>query len=294
MGEALKRVKTIGLFANCNKPSANQVLRCLYARAQELNLNLAACAPASEHVPEALYLEPEELAGKIDLLMALGGDGTMLRAVRLLDGRDIPVLGVNLGSLGFLTSVAEDHAEYALTCVARGDFTVHPRALADCRVLRDGREISRYRALNDIVMDRGASSRIATLDLLVEGEAVSSYICDGLIVSTPTGSTGHSLSAGGPILHPETAAWVISLICPHTLSSRPLVIPDRYLITVNVTRCAGDLLLSADGQAGEGLQTGDQVQISASPNKAHFVKLPDYSYFAVLRQKLHWRGSNFT
>ncbi len=294
MGETVKRVKTIGLFANCNKPSADQVLRNLCARARELNLGLAACPPASEHAPEALCLAPEELAGQVDLLMALGGDGTMLRAVRLLNGREIPVLGVNLGSLGFLTSVAEDRAEHALACVARGDFTVHPRALAECRVMRDGREISRYRALNDIVMDRGASSRIVTLDLLVDGEAVSSYICDGLILSTPTGSTGHSLSAGGPILHPETAAWVISLICPHTLSSRPLVIPDRHLITVRVTRCAGDLLLSVDGQTGEGLQTGDEVQITASPVKAHFVKLPDYSYFAVLRQKLHWRGSNFT
>lgn len=289
----MKNIKTIGLLANCNKPSADMVLRALSAKARELNLCLVACAPTAEHVPDAACLAPEQLADKVDLLMVLGGDGTMLRAVRLLDGRDIPVLGVNLGSLGFLTSVSEERAGYALECVARGAFTIRPRALAECRVRRDGRESSQYRALNDVVMDRGASSRIVTLDLLVDDEAVSSYICDGLIVSTPTGSTGHSLSTGGPILHPETAAWVISCICPHTLSSRPLVIPDRHVITVRVTRCAGDLLLSVDGQVGEGLQTGDQVQISASPAKAQFVKLPDYSYYAVLRQKLHWRGSNF-
>ena len=246
---------------------------------------------SARFLPGVRRLAPEKLIRAISLLMVFGGDGTMLRAVRLLRGKPIPVLGVNLGSLGFLTSVAQQDAGRALECVAAGRYTVEGRALAECAVSRAGRIISRYRALNDVVIDRGACYRIVTLDMRIDGETVSSFMCDGLIVSTPTGSTGHSLSAGGPIMHPGTAAFVVSLICPHTLSSRPLVIPDEKRITVRVAKSVGDLLLSVDGQVGEKLKPGDQVEIRRSKTSAHFVHLPDYSYFTVLRQKLHWRGS---
>jgi len=137
-----------------------------------------------------------------------------------------------------------------------GRYTVARRALVECLVTRAGRIIGRYRALNDVVIDRGACYRIVTLDMRIDGEAVSSFMCDGLIVSTPTGSTGHSLSAGGPILYPGAAAFVVSLICPHTLSTRALVIPDEKRIAVRVTKSVGDLLLSVDGQVGEKLKTG--------------------------------------
>lgn len=294
MEKANAGIKKIGLLANCKKPSAEKILRVLSEKARDLNLQIAVCDSAFKYLAEAQKLTPAAMADEIDLLVVLGGDGTMLRAVRLLDGRPIPVLGVNLGSLGFMTSVAEDRAEYALECVAEGRFSISRRALADCRVRRAGKEISSYRALNDIVIDRGASSRIVTLDLLMEDRDVSSNICDGMIVSTPTGSTGHSLSTGGPILHPETDAWVVSLISPHTLSARPLVIPNRHTVTVRVAECAHDLLFSVDGQVGESLKTGDEVRFSLCEHAAHFVQLPDYNYFAVLRQKLHWRGSNFS
>ncbi|MFH1970211.1 MAG: NAD(+)/NADH kinase [Verrucomicrobiota bacterium] len=284
-------MKPIGIFANGSKPSASDVLGRFAETARRLGLRLAAEPEAARFLPGVRRLAPEKLIRAISLLMVFGGDGTMLRAMRLLRGKPIPVLGVNLGSLGFLTSVAQQDAGRALECVATGRYTVAGRALAECVVTRAGRIISRYRALNDIVIDRGACYRIVTLDMRLDGEAVSSFMCDGLIVSTPTGSTGHSLSAGGPILHPGTAAFVVSLICPHTLSTRALVIPDEKLITVRVAKSMGDLLLSVDGQIGERLKPGDQVKIRRSKTSAHFVHLPDYSYFTVLRQKLHWRGS---
>ena len=284
-------MKPIGIFANGSKPSASDVLGRFAETAGRLGLRLAAEPEAARFLPGVRRLTPEKLIRAISLLMVFGGDGTMLRAVRLLRGKPIPVLGVNLGSLGFLTSVAQQDAGRALECVAAGRYTVESRALAECAVSRAGRIISRYRALNDVVIDRGACYRIVTLDMRIDGETVSSCMCDGLIVSTPTGSTGHSLSAGGPIMHPGTAAFVVSLICPHTLSSRPLVIPDEKRITVRVAKSVGDLLLSVDGQVGENLKPGDQVEIRRSKTSAHFVHLPDYSYFTVLRQKLHWRGS---
>ena len=284
-------MKPIGIFANGSKPSAAEVLGRFAETAKQLGVRLAAEPEAARFLPGVRRLTPDKLIRAISLLMVFGGDGTMLRAMRLLHGRPIPVLGVNLGSLGFLTSVAQQDAGRALECVATKRYTVERRALAECLVLRAGRIINRYRALNDVVIDRGACYRIVTMDMRIDGEAVSSFMCDGLIVSTPTGSTGHSLAAGGPIMHPGAAAFVVSLICPHTLSSRPLVIPDEKRITVQVAKSVGDLLLSVDGQVGEKLKPGDQVEIRSSKASAHFVHLPDYSYFMVLRQKLHWRGS---
>lgn len=260
-------------------------------KVRQHGLHLAVCDDSAHFVPEAKIIKPQSFIKKIDLLMAFGGDGTMLSAVRLLNGRDIPVLGVNLGSLGFLTSVSQEDVESALDCVANGKFSISRRSVVECSVKRKGKEISRYRALNDLVIDRGASLRVVTLNMAIEGEEVSSFVCDGLIVSTPTGSTGHSLSSGGPILHPESAVFVICLICPHTLSSRPLVIPDNKAITVEVAKNAGDLVLSVDGQTGEPLKTADRIEVRRSAAQAHFVQLPGYSYFSVLRQKLYWRGS---
>ncbi len=284
-------IKTIGIFANCQKPSALEALGKVADKARQHKLRLAACGETRRLLPEAEQMTPAEFIDKIDLLMAFGGDGTMLSAVRLLNGREAPVLGVNLGSLGFLTSVSQEDVERAIDCVAGGEFTVSRRSMTDCSVKRSSLEICKYRALNDIVIDRGASLRVVTLNMAIDGEEVSSFVCDGLIVSTPTGSTGHALSAGGPVLHPESAVFVITLICPHTLSTRPLVVPDSRLIAVEVARNAGDLMLSIDGQIGEPLKTADRIEIRRSAASVQIVNLPDYSYFSVLRQKLRWCGS---
>ncbi len=167
-----------------------------------------------------------------------------------------------------------------------------PRIAADCAVVRDGAPGPVHRVLNDAVVGFGGSSRIVTLDLTVDGEPISSFACDGLIVSTPTGSTGHSLSAGGAILQPGTHAFGINLICPHTLSNRPLIIPDSSIIEIAVQTSYKTLILSVDGQDVEELSTGDRVRITCSEKPVFFLYPPGYSYFSVLRQKLHWRGSN--
>jgi NAD+ kinase len=214
----------------------------------------------------------------------------MLRAVRELAGRDVPVIGVNLGALGFMTSVTEDNLERALDCLVSGDYTTSLRVMLDVEVWRGGRTPAGYRALNEVVLTSGA--RVATLRMTVDGQEVGDFVCDGLIVSTPTGSTGHSLSAGGPVILPGARALVVSLICPHTLSTRPLVLPDEAAVEVCVVERAVGAHLSVDGQVGQPLEMGDCVKVRRSAQGVRFIHLPGYNYFAVLRQKLHWRGSN--
>ena len=285
-------MKCIGIIANTTKPRAPEVLARVAARCRDLGLGVLTCEASSALLPDAEHLSPADFLARIDVLMACGGDGTMLRAVRLLNRHDVPVLGVNLGSLGFMTSVPEQEAERAVEVLAEGSFTTSRRTLAHARLYREDACLAEYHALNDLVIGWGASSRVVTLTVELDGVEVTAYKCDGLILSTPTGSTGHSLSAGGPILHPETPAFVISLMCPHTLSSRPLVLPDDKTVSVTVSDADKTLLLSVDGQEGHDLEQGDRLEITRSPTGVRFIHLPGYNYFSVLRQKLGWRGSH--
>ena len=283
-------MKTIGVIANCGKPRAKDVLARLGRKARSLGLELLAPAETARLLPGARKVGGRRFFDAIEALVALGGDGTVLRAVRELDGRETPVLGVNIGSLGFLTSVAEEQLERALECLARGNYTTGVRSIAECEAGM-GKRTAAYRALNDVVLTNGGSSRVVTLDLTVDGEDVASLVCDGLIISTPTGSTAHSLSAGGPIVLPGSPVFVLTSICAHTLSTRPLVVPERSVIVVRVAGSHGGMQLSVDGQVGCPLREGDRVTVRCSPQRVPFVHLPGYSYFSVLRQKLHWRGS---
>ncbi len=285
-------MKRIGVTANCLKPHAPGVLNRLARKAAETGLTLVACDATAEHLPEAERSTETDFPCSIDLLMALGGDGTMLRAVRMIEGGDIPVLGVNLGSLGFMTSVTEERLEQAVDVLVAGTYSVSQRTAAQCRLVRDGATVSRHRALNDMVIGWGASSRVVTLALHVGGSEVGDLVCDGLIVSTPTGSTGHSLSAGGPIVLPESPVFVLSPICPHTLSNRAMVVPDDAEIRIVVKASDKQQLFVIDGQDHFELVKGDEVHVTRAPHRIRFVHLPGYSYFSVLRHKLHWRGSN--
>jgi NAD+ kinase len=270
------------------------VLAKLATQAAALNLQLVTCDETGDLLPDATHVQPADLAGAMDVMMALGGDGTMLHAVRILHGADIPVLGVNLGSLGFMTSVTEEALEHAVAALAAGNYTTSSRSLAHCRAYRHNECVADYIALNDIVVGWGSSSRVLRLNLHIDDDEVATYVCDGLIVSTPTGSTGHSLSAGGPIAHPLAPVFVVNVICPHTLSARPLVVGDRSTIRVTMLAMADhkNPLLSADGQGEFVLQAGDELHITKAPHSARFIHLPAYSYFSVLRQKLNWRGSS--
>lgn len=283
-------MKKLGVIANCAKERAPAVLARLRKKAEALNLTLLADTATAGLMNIRSVATPYDVVQNADTVMVLGGDGSLLRAVRELEGRDVPVIGVNLGALGFMTSVTENDLERALDCLVARNYSTSTRVLLDCMVIRGEVSVGAYRALNDVVLVCG--SRVGTLRMTVNGEEVSDFVCDGLIVSTPTGSTGHSLSAGGPVLMPTSPAVVVSLICPHTLSTRPLVLSNDSTIDVAVVERAVAANLAVDGQVGQPLEIGDVVRITKSSHHVRLIHLPGYSYFAVMRQKLHWRGSN--
>lgn len=284
-------MKHLGVIANTGKPRAAVVLDRLAGLARSLGLALSATAETAALLPGSSVIAGREGFGVVDAVVALGGDGTMLAAVRSLHGLDKPLIGVNIGSLGFMTSVSEQDMERALLCLRDETYRVSERSVAECVVRAAGSEIDRYCALNDVVISSGASTRVVRLEVSAGESLVTTYVCDGLIISTPTGSTGHSLSAGGPILLPDTHAFVVSVICPHTLSSRPLVLSDQTVIRVRVCAALHDLRLSVDGQVGRELKSDDIVEVRCGERNVRFLHLPDYDYFSVLRRKLSWSGS---
>jgi NAD+ kinase len=287
-------MKRIGIIANCSKPAAESTLSELGRTAKRLDLELFTTAEAHPLIPQAESVMAGDLSSRIDVLMALGGDGTVIGASKLLHAKSVPMIGVNLGSLGFMTSVAQERVSEALDALAADRFTISTRTTLDCRVQRNEGQPEEHIALNDVVLGWGTSARVVGLNLAVNGEPVTEYICDGLIVSTPTGSTGHSLSAGGPILHPETKAFVVNAICPHTLSARPMVLPDDRTLSISIDHVPEDknLLLSVDGQQMKPFQIGDVLTLSTHPTGVRFIHLNDYRYFDVLTKKLHWRGQS--
>ncbi len=285
-------MKVIGVTANCAKPRAPEVLARLSGAARSLGFELVTCDETADLLPGSRSLPQADFVQSVDVLMALGGDGTMLHAARILDGHDIPVIGVNLGSLGFMTSVTDGDLEFALESLRGGQFTFSRRTVAEAALWRNGQSLGAHRALNDIVIGWGETSRVVTLNLTLDDEGVGTYICDGLILSTPTGSTGHSLSAGGPILLPESPVFVLNPICPHTLSNRPLVVPDRCTIEITVVDSSKRQLFVVDGQDHQKIMKGDRVAVRRAATGIRFVHLPGYSYFSLLTQKLHWRASN--
>ena len=285
-------MKKAGVIANPKRPHAADIFERLARKAEALGIELFADKQTAAHLSSATVLEFDKFQKNVDVLLALGGDGTVLFCAKLLNGADVPILGINLGSLGFLTGVSEDALEKALDALAAGKCRREIRTVADCTVLRNGKPAGAYRILNDAVIGFGGSSHIITLGLSVNGEPITSFACDGMIVATPTGSTGHFLASGGPIIQPGAGVFGVSVICPHTLSNRPLVLPDSHVIEITVQHTHKKLVLSADGQDVEELDAGDAVRITRSGKPVTFLHLPGYSYFSVLSQKLHWRGSS--
>jgi NAD+ kinase len=285
-------MKTIGVVANCSKPESPSVLQRLAAKAAALNLRIASFGETAKHLHGCLHVDHAKIGAEIDALIAVGGDGTMLQAAHLLHQSKTPILGVNLGFLGFLTSVGQNELEQALDYLVTGNFTISHRAAISCTVWRGGEKLGESRAINDVVVGWGQSSRIITFDVTIDGEPVTSYRCDGIIIATPTGSTGHSLSAGGPIVHPETQALLMNVLSPHSLTARPVVIPQQHVLGITVAESHRDLLGSVDGQEQYKLREGDRLVIRTSPDGVGFIQLPGYNYFDVLRQKLNWRGSS--
>lgn len=231
-----------------------------------------------------------QLARESDLMLVFGGDGTMLRAARETAGLGTPLFGVNIGGLGFLTAVSSDHLADALKQIWRGEFQFEPRVLIEVSSLSHGKKTTSI-ALNDIVVGRGAISRPIALDVSVDGEFVTRYRGDGLIVSSPTGSTAYSLAAGGPIVLPTAEVFTLTPICPHTLSNRSLILPLSSVISIKSLAAPPATILSADGEAVVELNHGDEVTIRRSRRAARLVRLTDSSFLEAMRRKLHWRGA---
>ncbi|MFO7534824.1 MAG: NAD(+)/NADH kinase [Kiritimatiellia bacterium] len=284
-------MKVIGIIAHNENPRAAEMLIRLGACAASCGPQLLAWDETAAHLRRLGVPFKAGTPAQADALLVLGGDGTMLRAVRDTVDSARPLIGVNIGGLGFLTSVAQSDLERAVDCLARDAFTTSSRSMAVCSVIRDGLAVSNSVCLNDAVIRNGDSGRIVALEVSVDHGAAASIAADGLIVATPTGSTGHSLSAGGPILHPACPAFVVTFICAHALGARPLVIPDSSVIEVGLVKSTDAIGLIVDGQGGLPLLSGDRVRISKAPNHVIFIHLPGYDYLSLLQQKLRWQGS---
>src|ERR1700730_779639 len=230
----------------------------------------------------------DAIGGEIDLLIVLGGDGTLLSAARALGSHKVPILAVNLGGLGFLTSVTLDELYPMLEQILAGQHRTGERMMLEVEIMRGGKTAERHTALNDAVANKGALARMLDFDVAVDGDHVGRYRADGLIVATPTGSTAYSLAAGGPIIHPGVDAFVITPICPHMLTNRPLVIPDSSRVEIDFSAATGPVYVTLDGQIGIQLLPMDALRIRKSASKVAFVRPPKKTYFEVLRAKLRW------
>ncbi len=287
-------LKRIGLVSNPEK-AATQAVVLAAARMIVGAGRLAFVDQASAVDLEGLCTvctDVAALARTTDVLLVFGGDGTILRVVRELEGSETPVLGINAGRLGFLTAVSSMDLENALQRLWEGAFLLERRPLIEATSESPLRAV-RLRALNDIVISRGAASRMIELDVSVNGEALTCYRSDGLIVSSPTGSTAYSLSAGGAIVSPDAEVFAMTPICPHTLSNRSLIVSLNSIIQVRVRSERIEVAASADGQIQADLQSGEIITIARSDRAVQLLHLAGSSFFETLRQKLHWSGSNF-
>jgi len=230
----------------------------------------------------------QEIPSKAEMIVVFGGDGTLLSVARLIGNKRVPVLGVNLGGLGFITEIARDEiSKDIIDKIFSGKVNFEERIMLLADVYRKGRKIERHSALNDVVINKSAIARMVEFDVHINNQYVTAFRADGLIVSTPTGSTAHSLSAGGPILYPTLESFVMTPICPHTLTNRPLVVPDKFILEISIKN-GKDVYLTLDGQVGVPLRVKDKVRIRKADFKTRFLLLHERDYFRILRTKLRW------
>ena len=240
------------------------------------------------------YEEPSIIPNTVDRVVVLGGDGTLLGAARKVGRYGVPILGVNLGGLGFLTGIPHKRLYPAIEMMLEGQLEIESRLMLETKVIRKDKEICRFLVLNDVVINKGALARIIDLDVHINEEFLTTFKADGLIISTPTGSTAYNLSAGGPILYPTMATFILTPICPFTLTNRPIILPDSDTIVIRMGRESEERVsLTFDGQVGFDFFHGDKVLIYKSKEKINLIKSPDQSYFEILRTKLMWGGATY-
>jgi NAD+ kinase len=284
----------IGLVGNTGKPACAAIVRAAARLIQRSGRKVVcdAATAAMAGLKSTPVPNVATLAREADLLLVFGGDGTMLHTARQIAGLHTPMLGVNIGGLGFLTAVPSDKLAEALKLVWRGEFRFEARTLIEAGGTGRGKKIQAV-ALNDIVLSRGAVSRLIALDVSVNGEHITRYRCDGLIVSSPTGSTAYSLAAGGAIVLPTAEVFALTPICPHALSNRSIILPLSATISIKAVTTVTTAYLNADGQIVGELTDGDEVTIRRSHSTVRLVQLKNGSFLEALRRKLHWRGTYF-
>ena len=278
-------IKTIGLIINSYKEQIVQIGRQVITLLREQNVNVVAMGEEAE----ALALNAvsaETFCNEAQMVLVIGGDGTMLRAARTVYSKEIPILGINQGYLGFLTEVEVEHLDKAIAQLLSGNYQVERRMMLNAAVYRDGVCIADVNALNDMVVTKGALSRIIRTELYLDEELVEQHYGDGLIFSTPTGSTGYSLSAGGPIVYPSIDVCIMAPICSHSLISRPVIFSPEHTLTVRMESVSTPAMLTVDGQNGVELQQGDLIHIRKAEHDTCLLVLEQRNFFAVLQGKL--------
>jgi len=283
--------KTIGLIAHTGKEGAAPLVRAITDELRSRKASFLIEKMTAALIGEASPYDEISLAEHCDLLLVMGGDGSILRALHRSGGHVRPIFGINIGSLGFLTSLGSDEYLRAVDSLLTGNYLLSPRSLLDVEIAGPKGSIPLERALNDVTISRGERSQLVKLQASVAGAPLTEYHADGLIVATPTGSTAYSLAAGGPILMPDSGALVITPICPHVLSNRSLVISDKSEVVIHA---AGnqEVFVTIDGRTPHALHHSQQVILRLSPQRLPLAMMPESTFPDILRQKLKWTGSN--
>jgi len=277
----MKSIKNVSIIAKKQEQRVRRVMNeiALWLRGKNVEVSIE---------PEAEDGAADFISEAIDAVIVLGGDGTLLRAARLVGELGVPIVGINMGSLGFLTEVRLDERYAALEALVDGRYGIEERMMLRVEVSRDGSALSRYLALNDAVINKGALSRLIELEIRIGEQPAIFTRSDGLIISTPTGSTAYSLAAGGPIMYPTLEAVVVTSICPHSLTNRPLVMPDRQELQVRLMR-GRDVMLTVDGQVGMSLRPNDCIKLSRAEAPLKLLLPFRKRFFDILSKKLQWR-----
>ena len=282
-------MKQVAIFAKVHDPRCQGVASELVTWLEERKCRPLVDTHLARHVGYARGLTEKQIRDRAELVVVLGGDGTLISVARLFSSRQVPIVGVNLGSLGFLTEITVEQLYPVLEQCLADSHRITERMMLDVSVTRGEQEISRCQVLNDAVINKGALARIIELEARVNDDFLTTFKADGLIISTPTGSTGYSLSAGGPIVQPLMKCVLITPICPHTLTNRPIVLSYQSVIRITVKSSFDEMVyLTLDGQVGVELQEGDCIQVSRAETTTALVTSPEKDYFAILRAKLKW------
>ena len=283
-----EKAKRIGVFCKPKAPSATDILGRLIPWLRKQNYHIFLDTGTAAIINETSSYEKREISQQADLLIVLGGDATLLSVAQAAHPYNIPILAVNLGSLGFLAEISIDELYPTLENILAGKFEIENRMLLNACIWRNGEKVEDHNVLNDVVINKGAVARVINLQVLVNGQYMTSYRADGLIIATPTGSTAYSLSAGGPIIHPSMHTLVLSPICPFTLTNRSILIPDQSIIQVKLAAEYDDVRVTLDGQEGYDMRAGDILKIKKTKTSLQLIRGPNKNYYQILRDKLHW------